>query len=165
MGIEDICKPIGEKELKEEVEKLKKEKEDLLKCDGDNGIIDQILEEIKEVEIEYEKVMKDIQIMRQEQVGGIDEACENIHTMCLDIEGYVKKLEQNIKDMEEEQDRAKESERKLREELQIAKNEEAKNSWADLRKGGGAPSMASMMGNGDHSDLKGGMRAFVPPRN
>ena len=43
--IEDIVKPIGEKELKEEVEKLKKEKEDLLKSDGDNGRIDQILEE------------------------------------------------------------------------------------------------------------------------
>ena len=150
LKIEDIVKPIGEKELKERGEKLKKEKEDLLKKDDENATIQELVEEVKKSKEEYENVMKEIQMMRQEQVGGIEETCEIMHTMCVDITGYVKKVEQNIKEMEEEKIRAAESEQKLREELHIARNEEARNSWADLRKGEGATSMASMMGgNGD----------------
>ena len=101
--------------------------------------------------------------MRKEQVGGIEETCENMQRMLLDLTGYVKKVEKSIKDMEEERDRAAESERKLREELQIAHNEDyekAKNSWAELRKGEGAASMASMMGRGDPSELKGELKKF-----
>ena len=85
---------------------------------------------------EYENVMKEMQKMRQQQVGGIEEACGNMKTMCLDVAGYVKKVEQNIKDIGEERDRAQESQKKLKEELQIAKNEEAR-------------SRSSMMGRGE----------------
>jgi len=158
LKIEDIVKPIGEQELKEEVEKLKKEKEDLLKKEEESTTIQELKQEIKKVNDEYEGVMQEILILRQEHVGGIEETCENMQTMLLDVSGYAKKVEQSIKDMEEEKDRAVESERKLREELQIAKNEEVRNSWAELRKGEGATSMASMMGKGDHSELKGGLR-------
>merc|ERR1719315_333638 len=102
--------------------------------------------------------MKEIQAEKAEGVGGIEEACENMRSMCVDVTGYVKQVEQTIKELEEEKERAMESQRKLREELQIAKNEEVRNSWAELRDGGGASSMASMMGKGDHSELKGGLR-------
>merc|ERR1712192_40057 len=111
-------------------------------------------------------VMKDMQVMRQQQVGGIEESCEIIQTMCVDVSGYIKKVEQNIKDMEEERDRAQESLKKLKEDLQIAKNEEVKNSWADLKNGEGASSMASMMGKGEPSELKASLKKmFVPPKN
>merc|ERR1719430_1580892 len=137
---------------------LKKEKEDLLKKEKESTTVQELKQEIKKVNDEYENVMQEMLIMRQEQVGGIEETCENMQRMLLDVTGYIKKVEQNIKDMEEERDKAVESERKLREELQIAQNEEyekASKSWAaELRKGEGPKSMASMMGKGDPSALK-----------
>ena len=166
LTVEDIVTPICEKELEEEVKRLKEEKEMLMRKDEDSLATEELEEAIKKSKEEYENVMKDMQLMRQQQVGGIEESCEIMHTMCLDVSGYVKKVEQNIKDLEEERDRAQESLKKLREDLQIAKNEEVKNSWADLRNGEGAPSMASMMGKGEPSELKGSLKKmFVPPKN
>jgi len=166
LTVEDIVKPIGEKELEEEVKRLKEEKEMLLKKDEESLATEELEEEIKKSKVEYENVMKDMQMMRQQQVGGIEETCEIMHTMCLDVGGYVKKVEQNIKDLEEEKERAQESLKKLREDLQIAKNEEVKSSWADLRNGEGASNMASMMGKGEPSELKGGLKKmFVPSKN
>ena len=136
LTIEDIVTPIGEKELEEEVKRLKEEKEQLMIKDGKNVGIEELEKEVKKSKEEYEVVMKEMQKMRQQQVGGIEEACENMKTMCLDVAGYVKKVEQNIKDIGEERDRAQESQKKLKEELQIAKNEEAR-------------SRSSMMGRGE----------------
>ena len=146
--IEDIVKPIGEKELMEQVEKLKKEKKNLLTKDEESATIQELVEEVKKSKEEYENIMKDIGMMREEQVGGIEETCEIMHTKCVDTSGYGKRVEHNIKEMEEEKLRAVESERKLREDLHIARNEEARNSWAELRKGEGATSMDLMMGRG-----------------
>ena len=82
----------------------------------------------KKGKAEFEAVMKEMGEMRKQQVGGIAEACENMETMCLDVGGYVKKVEQHIKELQEELDSAQESQKKLREELQIAKNDEVKKS-------------------------------------
>ena len=71
LKIEDIVKPIGEKELKEKVDKLRKEKEDLLKKDDQSATIQELEKELKKSKNEYEDVMKEIQKMRQEQVGRI----------------------------------------------------------------------------------------------
>ena len=128
LNIEDIVTPIGEKELEEEVSRLKEEKKQLMRKDDENVGIEELEKEVKKSKEEYEVVMKEMQKMRQQQVGGIEEACENMKTMCLDVAGYVKKVEQNIKDIGEERDRAQESQKKLKEELQIAKNEEARSS-------------------------------------
>merc|ERR1719438_438285 len=111
LNIEDIVKPIGEKELKEKIEELQKEKEDLLKEDEERSTIEELIDEIKNSKDEYESVMKEIRMMRQKQVGGIEETCEIMQTMCEDIVTYVKKVEQHIEDLQKEKDTAVESER------------------------------------------------------
>lgn len=86
--VEDIVKPAGEKEL-EEVKRLKEEKEMLMQKDEESLATEELEEEIKKSKEEYENVMKRPQLMRQQQVGGIEETCEIMHTMCLDVNGYM----------------------------------------------------------------------------
>merc|ERR1712192_93531 len=90
--VEDIVKPIGDKQLEEEVKRLKNEKEMLMKKDEESFATEELEEEIKKCKEEYENVMKDMKLMRQQQVGGIEETCEIMNTMCLDVNGYVKKF-------------------------------------------------------------------------
>eukprot|EP00092_Neocalanus_flemingeri_P025513 GFUD01027661.1.p1 GENE.GFUD01027661.1~~GFUD01027661.1.p1 ORF type:complete len:242 (-),score=97.37 GFUD01027661.1:33-758(-) len=166
LTVAQVVTPIGDKEVEQEVKKLKEERDRLLRKDEGSAIIEDLEREVKKSKADFEKVMKEMSVMRQQQMGGIAEACENIEEMCRNVEGYVKKVEQTIKDLEEELERAQESQKKLREELQIAKNEEVKKSWAELRNGEGAASMATMMGSGEGPELKGILKKhFVPAKN
>jgi hypothetical protein len=166
LTVDSIVTLVGEKEMEQEVRSLKEERDMLMRKDDATLATDELEKEVMKSKAEFEEVMKEMNLMRQQQVGGIAEACDNMQAMCLDVGGYVKKVEQTIKDLEEELERAQESQKKLREELQIAKNEEVKNSWSELRNGEGATSMASMMGKGDATELKGSLKKmFVAAKN
>ena len=144
LKIEDIVKPIGEKEMKDEVERLKEHRERILKENA--RPIKELLEEVlKETEKEYETIMEEMSAMRQEQLGGIEEQCENINTMCCDLKGYIEQVEQDVKDLEEELVRAKDKEKKLKEDIDKARNQELQKSWDNLRKGNAAMHMSDMM--------------------
>ena len=166
LTVADVVTPIGDKEVEEEVKRLKEERDRLMRKDDGIWATEELEKEVKKSKAEFDNVMKDMNVMRGQQIGGIGEACENLETMCLDVGGYVKKVEKIINELEEELLRAQESQTKLREELQIAKNDEVKKSWGELRNGEGATSMASMMGKGEPgSELKGTLKAnFVPAR-
>ena len=165
LTVESVVTPIGEKEVEEEVKRLLEERESILNDKGSLAI-GELDKEVKKSKAKFKEVMKEMGEMRKQQVGGIAEACENMETMCLDVGGYVKKVEQHIKELEEELESAQESQKKLREELQIAKNDEVKKSWSELRNGEGASSMASMMGKEGGSELKGSLKTnFVPAKN
>ena len=110
-----------------QVRRLLEERESILNDKGSLAI-GELDKEVKKSKAEFEEVMKEMGEMKKQQVGGIAETSENMETMCLDVGGYVKKVEQHIKELEEELESAQESQNKLREELQIAKNDEVKKS-------------------------------------
>merc|ERR1712142_1162145 len=127
-------------ELKVEVAKFKnKDSEEM-------SSVEMLEKELKVSKDEFDNIIKEMHAMRKKQLGGIDGMCDNIKTMCDELRGYIKKVENNIKEMEEELSGAQETQRKLKEEIQISRNQTAQRSWADLRNGKGPSSMASMRG-------------------
>eukprot|EP00092_Neocalanus_flemingeri_P024501 GFUD01026569.1.p1 GENE.GFUD01026569.1~~GFUD01026569.1.p1 ORF type:complete len:229 (-),score=74.20 GFUD01026569.1:194-829(-) len=165
LTIDKVVTPIGEKEVEQEVKRLREDRDRLMRKDEGCLVTEELESEVKKSKTEIDEVMKEIRVMREQQIGGIAEACENLETMCLDVSGYVKNVEQAIKDLEEELERAQGSQTKLREDLQIAKNEEVKKSWGGLRNGEGAASMATMMGGVEGPELKGILKKqFVPAK-
>ena len=153
LRIEDIVQPIGDAEVRQRIFNLKKEKEELtalisnLKDSKSDPKVLEMEKEIKDNKAEFDSIMKDIHSMRREQIGGIERMCENMKSMRDELRGRIEGTELNIKDMEEELKGAQESQRKLKEDLHIAKNENAQRNWADIRNGREPRSLAYMHQN------------------
>ena len=153
LRIEDIVQPIGDAEVRQRIFNLKKEKEDLtalisnLKDSKSDPKVLEMEKEIKDNKAEFDSIMKDIHSIRREQIGGMERMCENMKSMRDELSAKIEGTEMNIKDMEEELKEAQESQRKLKEDLHIARNENAQRNWADLRNGKEPRSLAYMHQN------------------
>ena len=104
--VDSVVTPVGEKEMEQDVRRLKEEQHMLMRKDDAALATEELEKEVMKSKAEFKEVMKEMNSMRQQQVGGIAEACDNMQAMCLEVGGYVKKVEQTIKDLEEELERA-----------------------------------------------------------
>merc|ERR1711915_369773 len=116
-------------------------------------------EEIRKNREEFERVVKEIHVLRDEQATSVSVEFDNLGVMLKDITGHCEKLEKEVKHFTEELSRAKEEETKLKEELYIAKNEKQiqldksrAGAWNELRDGKGVSSMADMKKNNFYAD-------------
>ena len=161
LKVEDIVVAVGEKEVEEQIKQLEKSKANLEADRLERLTVKEMKEEIRKNKEEFEKVVKEIHALRDEQATSISVECDNLGVMLKDITGHCEKLENEVKHFTEELVRAKEEETKLKEELNIAKNEkqtqwEKSRSGAsnELRDGKGANSMADMKKNSFYEDRK-----------
>ena len=161
LKVEDIVVAVGEKEVEEQIKQLEKSKANLEADRLERLTVKEMKEEIRRNKEEFEKVVKEIHALRDEQATSISVECDNLGVMLKDITGHCEKLEKEVKHFTEELVRAKEEETKLKEELNIAKKEkqtqwEKSRSGAsnDLKDGKGANSMADMKKNSFYEDRK-----------
>ena len=161
LNVEDIVVAVGEKEVKEQIKKLEKSKATLEEDRLQRLTVKEMQEEIKRNREEFEKVLKEIHDLRDEQATSVSVECDNLGVMLKDITGHCEKLEKEVVHFTEELARAKEEEAKLKEELYIAKNEKQiqldksrSGAWNELRDGKGAKSMADMKKNSFYEDRK-----------
>merc|ERR1719334_662483 len=113
-------------------------------------------EEVSETNKEYHKVMKDIDKMRQEHAEEVSvaEDCETLSKMLCNVSRVVIELKSRIKVVEEDMEKAKETEAKLKIEMEeiekkaeAVRRQEVLASWEALKTGGPAvASMADMVG-------------------
>ena len=161
LNVEDIVVAVGEKEVEEQIKKLEKSKATLEEDRLQRLTVKEMQEEIKRNREEFEKVLKEIHDLRDEQATSVSVECDNLGVMLKDITGHCEKLEKEVIHFTEELARAKEEEAKLKEELYIAKNEKQiqldksrSGAWNELRDGKGAKSMADMKKNSFYEDRK-----------
>ena len=152
LKVEDIVVAVGEKEIEEQIKKLEGSKAALEEDRLERLTVIEMKEEIKRNREEFEKVVKEIHALRDEQATSISVECDNLGVMLKDITGHCEKLEQEVKHFTEELVRAKEEETKLKEELYIAKNEKQIKMEKSMLDGKGSNSMGDIKKKGFYDD-------------
>ena len=152
LKVEDIVVALGEKEIEEQIKKLEGSKAALEEDRLERLTVKEMKEEIRRNREEFEKVVKEIHALRDEQATSISVECDNLGVMLKDITGHCEKLEQEVKHFTEELVRAKEEETKLKEELYIAKNEKQIKMEKSMLDGKGSNSMGDIKKKGFYDD-------------
>ena len=152
LKVEDIVVAVGEKEIEEQIKKLEKSKAALEEDRLERLTVREMKEEIRRNREEFEKVVKEIHALRDEQATSISVECDNLSVMLKDITDRCEEMEKDVKHFTEELVRAKEEETKLKEELYIAKNDK-QIQWEKSRLDGkGSNSMADTRKKGFYDD-------------
>ena len=152
LKVEDIVVAVGEKEIEEQIKKLEGSKAALEEDRLERLTVKEMKEEIKRNREEFEKVVKEIHALRDEQATSISVECDNLGVMLEDITGHCEKLEQEVKHFTEELVWAKDEEAKLKEELYIAKNEKQIQMEKTRLDGKGSNPMADIKKKGFYDD-------------
>ena len=121
--MEDVIIAVGDKEIEEEIRRLTELKDKLEDEGKDLLSAKEMIEEIEKCYEEFDKTMADMKRMRNDQLkvgGGVK--CEMMREMLREISGQVDENETKEKNLLRDIEIATETEKKLKEDLHIAKN-------------------------------------------
>ena len=121
--IEDVVIAVGEEEIEEEIRSLTEMKDKLEDENKDLMSLAEMSEEIDRCYDEFDQTMADMNRMRNKQLqegGGIK--VEMMRDMLSEVSGQVEEMETKEKNILRDIEIAAESEKKLKEDLHIAKN-------------------------------------------
>ena len=141
--MEDVIIAVGDEEIEKEIRSLRELKDKLEDEDKDLLSVKEMTEEIEKCYEEFDKILADMKRMRNEQLkvgGGVK--CEMMRDMLREMSGQVDENEQKEQNFLKDIEIATETEKKLKEELHIAKNElsikqDARRKQLERRENGG----------------------------
>ena len=141
--MEDVIIAVGETEIEEKIRSLTELKDKLEDEEEDLLSVKEMTEEIDKCYEEFDKILADMKRMRNEQLkvgGGVK--CEMMRDMLREMSGQVDENEQKEQNFLKDIEIATETEKKLKEQLHIAKNElsikqDARRKQLERRENGG----------------------------
>ena len=121
--MEDVFIAVGDKEIEEEIRSLTELKDKLEDEQRDLMSVREMSEEIEKCYEEFDQTLADMKRMRKEQLqDGGGAKCEMMREMLREISGQVDENEVKEQNILKDIEIAVETEKKLKEELHIAKN-------------------------------------------
>ena len=123
MKMEDVIIAVGDQEIEEEIRSLTVMKDKLEDEQKDLMSVREMTEEIDRSYEEFDQIMSDMKRMRNEQLqDGGGAKCEMMREMLREVSGQVDENEKKEKSLLKDIEIATETEKKLKEDLHIAKN-------------------------------------------
>ena len=123
MKMEDVIIAVGDQEIEEEIRSLTEIKDKLEDEQKDLLSVREMTEEIDRNYEEFDQIMADMKRMRNEQLQDCGGAkCEMMREMLREVSGQVDENETKEKNLLRDIEIATETEKKLKEDLHIAKN-------------------------------------------
>ena len=141
--MEDVIIAVGETEIEEKIRSLTELKDKLEDEEEELLSVKEMTEEIERCYEEFDQTLADMKRMRNEQLkasGGVK--CEMMRDMLREISGQVEENEQKEKQLLKDIEIGAETEKKLKEELYMAKNQlaikqDARRKEIERRENGG----------------------------
>ena len=121
--MEEVIIAVGDEEIEEEIRSLTEMKDKLEDEQKDLMSVREMTEEIERSYEEFDQIMADMKKMRNEQLQeGGGAKCEMMREMLREVSGQVDENETKEKSLLKDIEIATETDKKLKEELHIAKN-------------------------------------------